>query len=101
MDGVSFNVDFSDLKPSVVARLLRESVSREMSRTRMASKKEESDDSEDEDEESESDKLVKLQEDSKGKPSPIPVSANDFSKDTVRKVMGKMPPMKSKKSPKA
>jgi hypothetical protein len=45
--------------------------------------------------------LVKLQEDSKGKPSPIPVSANDFSKDTVRKVMGKMPPMKSKKSPKA
>lgn len=96
MEEVGLNIDFSDLKPSAVTRLLRESVTRELGRRKMSSKQEPSDDSDDDDEESESDKLVKLQEETKGKPAPIPVSTSDFSKDTMRKAMSNLPAAKKK-----
>lgn len=109
IDGVAFKIDFSDLKPSTVQRLLREAVTREMERGRMASDKSPSkskDDNldmadEDDDEESESDKLVRLQEETKGKPAPIPVTAEDFSEKTMRSVSKSLPAPKAKKRSKA
>lgn len=107
IDGVAFKIDFSDLKPSTVQRLLREAVTREMERGRMASDKtpskakDDNPDMDDEDEESESDKLVRLQEETKGKPAPIPVTAEDFSEKTMRSVSKSLPAPKTKKRSKA
>lgn len=99
----SFNVSLSDLKRGCVERMLQEAVSRDMQRSKMASpsRKSDEDEEKDYDEESENDKIVKLQEDTRGKPAPIPVTEEDFSEDAVKAAMKKVPMPKGKKRGKA
>lgn len=105
VDPSRFNISLRDLKRDCVERMLHEVVSRDMNRSKMASKSAEDDEEEVEDpseiEESENDKLVALQQDTKGKPAPLPVSDEDFSESAVKAAMKKVPMPAAKKRSKA
>lgn len=102
-----FRIAISDLKRGCVDRLLEDIVVKDMDRHRMGSKAKraslgddlsDNDEKDDDDEESENDKIVRLQEDSKGKPSPIPVVEEDFSEKSVKAAMKNLPaPTKTRK----
>lgn len=90
----SFNITLKDLKRDTVERILQEVVSREAARSSMQSKtadKDADDDDGDVGAESENDKLVRLQHDSKGAPRPLPVVDEDFSPDSIKAAMKKVP----------
>lgn len=106
----NLNVDLSDLKESCVRRLLREVVTQDMSVSKPASMRGEAkctschsepdgdEDMDDEDEESESEKLVNLQQETRGKPAPLPVTEEDFSEGTLRKAVAKVMPNGKRKA---
>ena len=99
VDPSRFNISLRDLKRDCVERMLQEVVSRDMGRSKMASKADDDDEVEEPSdlEESENDKIVKLQQDTKGKPAPIPVTDEDFSESSVKAAMKKVPIPKSKR----
>jgi hypothetical protein len=94
-DDDALAVGIEDLKPSVVQRLLKNVVMRNMrrSRPRFAKNRNETPDLDDSEEEgeSENDKLVALNEEKRGKPAPIPASESDFAEGTVRRAMKALP----------
>lgn len=100
-DDDALAVGIEDLKPSVVQRLFKTVVMRNMRRSkpRFSKPAENTPDDEEylDEGETENDKLVALNEEKRGKPAPLPATESDFAEGTVRRAMKSLPKAARKK----
>ena len=100
---LDYEFDLSDIKPEVVARMLKQAMKREAMRQLPSDKRKtatEGDDEGSDDSEigEEMDKLADLKEES-GKASPISVSPEDMAKSTAKKLASDLAAARDKNAP--
>lgn len=106
---LDYEFDLSDIKPEVVARMLKQAMKREAMRSLPTDKRKAAAEDEDEDNDyadgsddseigEEMDKLADLKEES-GKASPIPVSPEDMAKSTAKKLTSDLAAARDKNAP--